>query len=778
MPRIVAICAPGGYGKTTFLLRQEGRYLAVLPGEGSPEGLVGALWWTLRRERPEGPPYRALRELLTLLGDEEVHLAVDDVHHLTSEAGDYLLSLLHAPGVRLTVAGRDLAPLRRLPRLVADGVAQVIGAEDLVRLTGWLPRPIESEVEARLEAMPSEERQSLLKLAGLPIWREQDLLEVKLTYHALVAVHGLPIQRANGAYWPHEVLQAALVARAPTNVLVHNARRLTATHPVLAARLYLRAGLAEAALPLLLRQAEEWVSGGLWSEVVSWFAALPSLDGLEPLRGVFALALLETGEAEKALRLVGDDPFSLVTRGIAVFRRGAYEEALSLARRASQVPSFTPLSGILAERVALAARYAKGEPREALLQEAQALLARAETYPGQALMVRSFILHLLPGGGRYSEAEAGFQKALEGKSPVRAAPFLSVMVESAFLEASTGNLSLLHQVLGHAVRYREVATLARPALPYAYNLEAALRAYLGELDEAASLLEKARQESLALGAHSVLTSATELLLEVHLARGNLQEATRTLNELEQAHFLHGLPAPHLHRALLRLKAGQNLEDAREDLAKAMDLGGDNATVARVLIGLPANPTGFALLSLRLLGLEAWPKHVVSLREAKLYTPGEAYPLSEGELRLILALLIGPATADELAERVYGDPAKAGAIHTAVHRLRQRVPVLSRHGTRYALENCRLDLALNIEAARQVPTLLPLDLHAHFPGDCPACLEWQDALLSQAKAVVREWLAKGVRIPGAELLDPEDPEYLGALGNTPAVETLREGHIWR
>lgn len=781
MSRLVAICAPAGYGKTTYLLKQGGRYLALLPGEGSPEDLVRILWWTLRREKPGGPPHRAFRELLTLLGDEEVHLAVDDVHHLTPEAGDYLLSLLHAPGVRLTVAGRELISLRSLPRLVADGIAQVIEVEDLVRLTGWYPQPLEKEVEARLEAMPPKEHQALLRLAGLPLWREEDLQGVGLTYHTLVVVHGLPVQRANGVYWPHEVLQSALVARAPTEVLVTNARRLAEKHPPLAARLYLQAGVAEAALPLLLRQAEEWVSEGLWSEAVSWIEALPSLEGLEPLQGVFALALLETGQVERALRLAGiqDDPFSLATRGIAAFRRGNFKEALALAKKASQSPFWTPVGAILAERVALATRLALGEPRDALFQEARELLAKAEIYPGQALMVRSFILHLLPGEGKYGEALVGFQKALESRSPVRAASFLSVMVESSFLEANKGNPSLLHQTLGHAVRYREVATIARPALPYAYKLEASLRAYLGDLDEAASLLEKARGESLALGATSVWAFATELLLEVYLAQDKLQEAARALSELEQVHLTHNLPAPYLHRALLQLRMGQDLERIREDLAQAVELGGENAIVARTLMGLPADPTGkpFALLSLRLLGLEAWPKRVLSLRDRKLYTPDGTYSLSEVELRILLALLLSPATADELAERVYGDPAKAGAVHTAVHRLRQRVSIL-RYGTRYALEDCRLDLALNIEAARQVPTLLPLELRAYFPGDCPVCLEWYENLLLEAKNVVREWLAKGVRISRAELLDPEDPEYLGALGNTPAVETLREGHVWR
>ncbi|BDG29967.1 hypothetical protein [Thermus thermophilus] len=149
-----------------------------------------------------------------------------------------------------------------------------------------------------------------------------------------------------------------------------------------------------------------------------------------------------------------------------------------------------------------------------------------------------------------------------------------------------------------------------------------------------------------------------------------------------------------------------------------------------------------------------------------------------ETLVLLGLLEGPATPGELAERVYGDEERAHAVHTALHRLRSKNAPVRTHGRRYVLEGCRLDLALSLEAARSIPHLLPLDLPSLLPGDEPIYASWRARLLAQAKAVALEWAQRGKPIPGAHLLDPEDPEYLDALGHRAALEVLKEGVAWQ
>jgi hypothetical protein len=770
MPRIVAIEAPAGYGKTTYLASLPGAWVGLLPGEGAPEEVLRLVYRALLGQAPPpGPPAKLMRALLGKLPSSEFHLRVDDVHHLTPEGADFLLGLLQHPGARLYLAGRDLLPFRLLPRLVASGEAEVWGPEELLARTGFTPRPLEEEVERRLAAMPPEEREALVSLAGLPFWRHKDLEARGLSYHHLVAVHGLPIQRAKGGtYWPHDVLKEALLARADESVLLQNAQAIEDLHPEQAARLYALARRPEEVVRLALPRAKAWLEESRWPEVVAWLAPLPE-ESLGPLRGLLALAYLERGESAKALRLAGGDSLSLVTRALHAFRSEKAAQAKDLATQAI-AQATCPLERILATRVALAARHALGEKVD---DEVAALLSESAPFPAQHLAVRSFQLYISPN---YTLAREGLELSLQAGYPHRAVAFLQAMIRALFREKGSAEevLAASERVLAEGHRG------TRFVLPYAHVERAHVFAFLDQLHSTVDELERGIEEALLWPLWNVWRSAMELLVEVRLAQGLLTEAKALLDALEARAQEVGFEPPKLHTALWHLFSGRP-DLARPLLEEVAKEPGESAILASVVLGRPVAEEARAKVapSLRLLRLSPWSGPVLSLRDRALYLPGhEPIRLTEVETLVLLGLLEGPATPGELAERVYGDEGRAHAVHTALHRLRSKNAPVRTYGRRYVLEGCRLDLALSLEAARSIPHLLPLDLPSLLPGDEPIYASWRARLLAQAKAVALEWAQRGKPIPGAHLLDPEDPEYLDALGHGAALEVLKEGVAWQ
>ncbi len=771
MPRVVAIEAPAGYGKTTYLATLPGAWVGLLPGEGAPEEVVRLVYRALLGQPPPpGLPATLMRALLDeLFKRPEFHLRVDDVHHLTPEGADFLLGLLQHPGAHLYLAGRDLLPFRLLPRLVASGEAEVLGPEELLARTGFTPRPLEEEVERRLSTMPPKEREALVSLAGLPIWRERDLESRGLSYADLVAIHGLPIHRARGAYWPHDVLQEALLARADEAVLARNARALEADHPELAARLYVLARRPEEVVRLALPRAKTWLEEGRWPEVVAWLGPLPE-ETLGPLRGLLALAYLERGESAKALRLADrEDSLSLVVRALHAFRLERVAQAKELASRAV-ARATCPLERILAARVALAARYELGERVD---EEVAALLSESVPFPAQHLAVRSFQLYLSPN---YALAKEGLEFSLQAGYPHRAVAFLQAAVRSLFREEGSPEevLAASERLLAEGHRG------TRFVLPHAHVERAHVFVLLDQLQSAVGELERAMDEALLWPLWSVWRSAMELLVEVRLAQGLLKEAKTLLDALEARAQEVGFEPPKLHTALWHLFSGRP-DLARPLLEEAAKEPKENGLLASVLLGRPVAEDAKVRVgpSLRLLRLSPWYGPVLSLKDRTLLLPGQdPIRLTEVETMVLLGLLDGPATPSELAERVYGDEGRAHAVHTALHRLRGKNAPVRTYGRRYVLEGCRLDIALALEAARSIPHLLPLDLPSLLPGDEPIYASWRERLLAQAKAVAVEWARRGKLIPGAHLLDPEDPEYLEALGHVAALEVLREGTAWR
>jgi len=746
--------------------------VGLLPGEGAPEEVLRLSYRALLGQPPPpGPPAKLMRALLDELSRRsEFHLRVDDVHHLTPEGADFLLGLLQHPGARLYLAGRDLLPFRLLPRLVASGEAEVWGPEELLARTGFRPRPLEEEVERRLSAMPPEEREALVSLAGLPFWRDKDLEDRGLSYHLLVAVHGLPIQRSQGgSYWPHDALKEALLARADESVLARNARALEAIHPEQAARLYALAQRPEEAVRLALPRAKTWLEESRWPEVVAWLGPLPE-DSLGPLRSLLALAYLERGESAKALRLADrEDSLALVVRALHAFRLEKVAQAKDLATQAL-TRATCPLERVLAARVALAARHELGERVE---EEVVALLYESAPFPAQHLAARSLQLYISPN---YSVAREGLEFSLHAGYPHRAVAFLQVMVRSLFREEGSPEevLATSERVLAEGHRG------TRFVLPYAHAERAHVFVLLGQLQSAVEELERAMDEALLWPLWNVWRSAMELLVEVRLAQGLLAEAKTLLNALEARAKEVGFEPPKLHTALWHLFSGRP-DLARPLLGEVAKKPDENGLLALVLLGRPVAEEARVKVgpSLRLLRLSPWYGPVLSLRERALLLPGqEPVRLTEVETLVLLGLLDGPATPSELAERVYGDEGRAHAVHTALHRLRAKGVPVRTYGRRYVLEGCRLDLALELEAARSIPHLLPLDLQSLLPGDEPIYASWRERLLAQAKAVALEWAQRGKAIPGAHLLDPEDPEYLEALGHRAALEVLKEGVAWR
>lgn len=780
MPRLVAIEAPSGYGKTTYLASLGGAWVGLLPGESTPEKLLHLVHVALLGAPPVEPnPPGMVRSLLLGLGEQAVLLAVDDVHHLGPAAADYLVALLAAPGLTLYIAGRDLSHIRALPRLAASGVAKVLGPDDLLALTGHVPVHLEEEVERRLDAMPPGEYQALLSLAGLPLWREEDLQRRNLSFHLLVAAHGLPIQRRKGVYWPQEVLREALIRRAGADVLLRNAA-LEASHPGLAATLYVRAGAPQEVLRLAEPRVDDWIAHSRWDEVLEYLGSVPE-EHLGPLAGLVALARLERGHVEGAVALAHahpTDPLALLTLAIHAYRAGRVIEAQTLAEKVSAGEN-RDLVELLARRIALAARMAQGHPREDLVGEAKELLHRAEVWPSQYLAVLSQYLALTPSPSP-ALAEDGFHKSLQLGLPQRAAPFLMAWLE-AFLQQNQQSQSEMVRLLEAAHELQEHGRLGVPfALVYGYLTEGVLLAYRGEWEGALTALKASQHHAAEMGMWDVWYSATQVLVEVHLAQENLRDAARLLDMMDQMVEVKDLvPTHQVYRALWLLRQGE-VRQAYRLLEGAKDLPGESGAIARALLGMALTQeeeTGWFPLSKKLLGLPTTSR-VVSVVEQALYADGLKLRLSFTELTYLLALMLAPGTPAEIAERVYGDPDRAQAVHTAVSRLRGKgVPGLVTRGRRYALEGYRLDLALRIEAARRIPELLEgLGLDT-LPAEQPVWEAWRERLRAMAKAVALEWARQGVRISGAHLLDPEDPEYLEALGHHEALYTLAQGERW-
>ncbi|MDM7324918.1 MAG: hypothetical protein P3W93_008075 [Thermus sp.] len=781
MPRLVAIEAPSGYGKSTYLASLGGAWVALLPGESTPEVLLRLVHRALLGHPPrETTAPSMVRALLDALGGQKVLLAVDDVHHLSPEAADYLLALLQAPGLTLYIAGRDLGHLRALPSLIASGMAALLGPDDLVAITGRPPGPSPQEVEYRLDAMPADERAALISLAGLPFWREEELEARGLSGYLLVAVHGLPVLRQKGVYWPHEILQEALVAQAAPGQLLQNAARLADHQPNLAIPLYLQANAFHEVIRLCEGRVEAWIANSQWDEVLGFLGNVPE-EHLGPLAGLVALARLEMGQVTGALRIAHkhpQDPLAIITLALHAYRAGRFGESQVLAERARYVAA-KRIDALLAKRVLLAARLALGHPREELLPAAKALLKEAEPWPSQHLGVLSFFLSISPSPSP-ALAESGFRKSLELGLPHRAVSFLMVWLEAylQLAEKGQGDATPLQQAIQEVLSYGRLGVPL--ATVYGHLAEGAFLAYQGELERATEALTAARFHAAEKEIWDVWYSATQVLAEVRYAQGDLQAVDTLVAEMDQVVEVRDLVPMHLvYKALLRLRQGEAGEAYRL-LAQAKDLPGESGATARVLLGLAVNPEevgGWFALSCRLLGLSAVPR-VVSLRDQALYANGVQLHLSPKELVYLLALMLGPGTTAEISERVYGNPDSAQAVHTTISRLRSKgVPGLTARGRRYVLEGYRLDLALRIEAARQLPQLLQgLDLEA-LPSDQPVWEEWRERLKAMAKAVALEWARRGVFIPGVHLLDPEDPDYLEALGQREALYALQQGERW-
>ncbi|ULR39718.1 ATP-binding protein [Thermus sp. NEB1569] len=781
MARFVAIEAPSGYGKTTYLASLGGVWVGLLPGEGSPEAFLPLLYRAVLGKNPKNgeAPHQIVRTLVEAIGETEIRIAVDDAHHLHPPSVDYLLAVLQAPRVHLVVAGRNLAPFLSLPRMVASGQAKLVGPEDLIALTGIQPVALEEEVERRLRTMPDNERRALISLAGLPLWRHEDLSSRGLTYHSLVVVHGLPIHRQKGVYWPHEILQNALLEQASPEALLANARVLEANRPALAVKLYAKARVYEDVIRLALSRMEHWIAYSRWDEVLDWLGEVPA-PYLGPLAGLVALARLETGQVGEALALAtraAGDPLALVTLALHAFREERYQEARDLAGQAIQLAH--GVVRILARRVELAARNAgqKGDGESVgLLREVQALLREAEPWVGQHLAVESMLISLLPGREQVV-AKTGFYRALDAGLPQRAIPFLMAWLEGAVLKARDGHFDELHDLeawIDHLIR---VGSHGMPIVTaYSWLAKGAVLAYRQKLLDAASALHQARVWAADYRMFSPWYSATQLLCEVLLARGDLKETEVLLHEMDAHVTSHNLSSEHeVHWALWLMHRGKTAE-AWKRLQKASQ----GSALAKALQGKPVDQDdAWLAISLRVLGVHPYPR-IVSLHDQALYAEnGYRHALSDQEMLYILALLQGPATAEELAERVYEDADKVQAVHTTMFRLRQKgVPGLLTRGRKYVLEGYRLDVVLRIEAARSLPYLLEdLGLDTVLCKDHPLYEHFRETLRAMAKALALEWVRRGVLLPNAHLIDPEDPHYLEALGRPEVAHPLEEGSRW-
>jgi len=774
MPRIVAVQAPAGFGKTTLLRSTGLPYVVLFPGEGTPERLALLLHSALLGEKPPpAPPFLLFRDLLDRLPDT-FSLALDDAHHLTPQAADFLQPLLERPGARVYVAGRDLSALRFLPRLLARGEAELLEAEELARRLGVCPRHLREEVRRRLQALPSSELQALVSLAGHPFWREDLLKRRGLSPEVLVRDHGLPLQRKESVFFPHEFLQEALLERASSEDLLANALFLEKEAPHLAAPLYLRAGHPQAVVRLALDQAERWLLESRFQEVVSWLSGVPH-EALSPLRGLLALAYLETGRTEEALALARtqEDALSLITSAIHALRIGRYRAASRLAERALARPGPFPVpTRLLAERVRLTALLSLDPGRrEELKGELLRLLEEASPYPAQELAVRSLYLFAFPEGG-LRQAVEGFHRSMELGYPNRAVAFLQAASEAALGELFLGRPQPAVQVLSLA---EELLAAGRAGagfvIPFTQCLRAQILALQDRLEEALAAIEEGRREARERSLTDAWRGLSELGVEVLIAlarQGRVQalaQARALVEEMEAEASASGKPAPHLHRGLVFLLEGR-LPEAFRELEQAASLEGANAFVALALLGraLPGNPPPYAQASLHLLGLSFVPR-VLSVRDRTAYTP-HPVSLSVLEVRLLLALLPGPASPQELAHLLYGEESRIGAIYTALSRLRKKGVHLRKEGGRYVLEGYRLDLHLLLENARFFPhLLLPFaqpGLSALLPYQDPFIEDLRDELLETAKGLVLEHASRGAVLPWAALLDPEDPHYRSAL----------------
>lgn len=285
---LVALVAPGGYGKTTLLAqharRYEGRavWLSLSQDDADPLVLANHLAGTVRRVLPslhltawdesrkrggsaEGLAHALAQDLNG--GTTNFEFILDGCDVLQGTAGSWLARWLNdlAEGHRLLLSGRAAPPLG-LAQRVAHGDARLIGIHELAfsaaetaaclgdgaptleaaqihaHLEGWpvgvalvgsgaAPQLTPADlIRDVLDGLPTALRQALPEVSVLDVWNEAEASQLGLTlppgWVGLVRQAGLPLIPLGGSDRPHQLLREVLDAELQTQRPRHQALHL------------------------------------------------------------------------------------------------------------------------------------------------------------------------------------------------------------------------------------------------------------------------------------------------------------------------------------------------------------------------------------------------------------------------------------------------------------------------------------------------------------------------------------------------------------------------
>lgn len=364
-PAVTLLLAPGGYGKSVLLaqlldnvprsLRVDGRLIGQ-----DAVALAQALIDELRPYEPETAAQLAQKHAQMPLAALQLAQAlpprgclwlIDHAEHIQGSAETWLLEWLRALSTphRLVLAGRSLSRYE-LPLLVASGVAQVVGPEELalndaeiaqlckegghsltpdalaslrgwplaVRLTlsGAYGQNVPSLLRAMLGALPAEVRDVLPYLAPYARWSPSLPAELGYSLPAdwqqQLVLASLPVlQTPDGQVAAHEALLAVLeeqLRQQPDwqSAYQQAAARLVAAEPLRALELLMAAGRQQEALELAHEVTREAAERGQFvtiSRLLGQFSE-DVLASFPRLQARYGVSLLETGQMPQGVAVL------------------------------------------------------------------------------------------------------------------------------------------------------------------------------------------------------------------------------------------------------------------------------------------------------------------------------------------------------------------------------------------------------------------------------------------------------------------------------------------